>query len=41
MSFAHNSVRKNLFLSARFFWDSRQIFREMDQKFTIGGTIGY
>ena len=41
MSFKHNSVRKNLFLSACFCWDSRLFLREMDQKFKIGGLIGY
>ena len=41
MSFEHNSVRKNLFLSACFCWDSRLSLREMDQKFKFGGTIGY
>ena len=40
-SFEHNSVRKNLFLSACFCWDSRLSLREMDQKFKVGGTIGY
>ena len=35
------SVRKNLFLSACFCWDSRLSLREMDQKFKFGGTIGY
>ena len=40
MSFEHNSVRKNLFLSACFCWDSRLSLREMDQKFKFGGTIG-
>ena len=40
-SFEHNSVRKNLFLSACFCWDSRLYLREMDQKFKFGGTIGY
>ena len=39
-SFEHNSVRKNLFLSACFCWDSRLSLREMDQKFKFGGTIG-
>ena len=39
-SFEHNSVRKNLFLSACFCWDSRLSLREMDQKFTFRGTIG-
>ena len=32
-SFGHNSVRKNLFLSACFCFDSRLSLREMDQKF--------
>ena len=42
MSFKHNSVRKNLPLSACFCWDSRLSLREMDQKFIFGGrTIGY
>ena len=41
MSFEQNSVRKNLFLSACFCWDSRLSLREMDQKFKFGGTIGY
>ena len=41
MSFEHNSVRKNLFLSACFCWDSRLSIREMDQKCKFGGLIGY
>ena len=41
MSFEHKSVRKNLFLSACFCWDSRLSLRELDQKFKFGGTIGY
>ena len=41
LSFEHNSVRKNLFLSACFCWDSRLFLREMDQIFKFGGTIGY
>ena len=41
MSFENNSVRKNLFLSACFCWDSRLSLREMDQKHEFGGTIGY
>ena len=41
MSFAHNSLRENLFLSACFCWDSRLSLREMDRKFKFGGTIGY
>ena len=41
MSLEDNSVRKNLFLSACFCWDSRLFLREIDQKFKFGGTIGY
>ena len=41
MSFKHNSVRKNLFLTACFCWDSGLSLREMDQKFKFGGLIGY
>ena len=41
MTFKHNSVRKNLFLSACFCWDSGISLREMDQKFQFGGLIGY
>ena len=41
MSFEHNSVRKNLFLSACFCWDSRPSLLEVDQKIKFGGTIGY
>ena len=41
LSFEHNSVRKNLFLSAYFCWDSGLSLREMDQKFKIGGLSGY
>ena len=41
LSFVHNSVRKNLFLSACFCWGSRLLVGEMDQKFKFGGTIGY
>ena len=41
LSFEHNSVRKNLFLSACFCWNSRLFLREMDQKFPFGGLIGY
>ena len=39
--FEHNCVRKNLFLSACFCWDSRLFLPEMDQKFIFGRTIGY
>ena len=41
LSFEHNSARKNLFLSAFFWWDFRLSFREMDQTIKIGGTFGY
>ena len=41
MSFEHNSVRKNLFLSTYFCWDSSISLRAMDQKFKFGGLIGY
>ena len=41
MSFEHNSVRKNLILSACFCWNSRLSLRDMDQKFPFGGFIGY
>ena len=41
MSFEHNSVRKNVFLSACFCWDSGISLREMDQKYKFGGLIGY
>ena len=41
MSFEHNSVRKNLFFSACFCWNSSLSLREMDQKFKFGGLIGY
>ena len=41
MSFEHDSVRKNLFLSACFCWHSRLSSNEMDQKFKFGGLIGY
>ena len=41
LTFDHNSVRKNLFLSACFCWDSGLSLGEMDQKFKFGGLIGY
>ena len=41
MTFEHNSVHKNLFLSAYFCWDSRVSLHEMDQKLKFGGLIGY
>ena len=41
MSFEHNSVRKNLFLSACFCWVSSLSLHEMDQKLKFGGLIGY
>ena len=41
MSNEHKSVRKNLFLSACFCWDSTLSSREVDQSFMHGGKIGY
>ena len=41
MTFKLNSVRKNLFLSACFCWDSALSLHEMDQKFKFGGLIVY
>ena len=41
MSFENNSVRKTLFVTACFCWDSRFSLGEMDQKFKFGGTIGF
>ena len=41
MSFQHNSVGENLFLSACFCWDSGLSLSELDQKFKIGGNVGY
>ena len=40
MTFEHNSVRKNLFLSACFCWASRLSLHELDQKFKFGGLVG-
>ena len=40
MTFEHISLRKKLFLSACFCWDSRLSLREMDQSFEISGLIG-
>ena len=41
ISFEHNSVRKSLFLSECFCWDSRLFLREMAQNFKFGGLNGY
>ena len=41
MSTEHRGVRKNLFLSASFCWDSGSSLRGVDQKFPSGGLIGY
>ena len=41
MSFEHKSVRKNLFQSACFCWDSRLSLQDMDLKFKFCGTLGY
>ena len=40
MSFEHNGVRKNLFVSACFCWDSSLSLHDMGQKFKFGGLIG-
>ena len=41
VSFEDISFRKNLFLSACFYWVSRLILLEMDEKYKYGGAIGY
>ena len=41
MTLEHNSVRKNLFLSACSCWNSGLSLREMDQKYKFVGFIGY
>ena len=41
LTFNNNSVRKNLFLSPCFCWDSGLSLREMDQKFKLCGLVGY
>ena len=41
LSFKHNNVRENLFLSACFWWDSRISLREREQRNKFGGSIGY
>ena len=41
ISFKHNGVRKNLFLSACFCWGSGLFLRKMDYKSDIGGLIVY
>ena len=41
MSIEHNSVRKNLFLSACFCWDSRLSLHQMDLKIKFVGLIGH
>ena len=41
ISFEHNSVRKNSFLSACFCCDFSLSLHEMDQNFKFGGLIGY
>ena len=41
LSLEHKSVRRNLFLSACFCWDSRLSLREMNQKINFGRAIGY
>ena len=41
MTFKHNSVLKNRFLSACFCWDSGLSLRGVNQKLNFGGLIGY
>ena len=41
MTFKHNGVRKNRFLSACFCRDSALFLREVDQKFKFGGLIAH
>ena len=41
MSFEHNKVCKNLFISACFCLDSKLSLCEMDRKYKFGGAIGY
>ena len=41
MAIENNRACKNLLLSVCFCWDSRLSLREMDQKYKIGGNIGY
>ena len=40
-TFRQNTARKILLLSACYIWNDRVSLREMDQKFPIGGLIGY
>ena len=41
ISFEHRSARKSKLLSARRCWDASFSLREMEQKFNLGGSIGY
>ena len=41
MSFKRNRTRKNVYLSACFCLDCRLSLPELDQKFKLGGAIGY
>ena len=41
MSFEHNSVRRNLFVTTCFCWDSSLPLCEVDQKLKFGGFNGY
>ena len=41
VSFEHKIVRKSLFLSTCFCWDSRLYLHGKHRKFKFGGTIGY
>ena len=41
MSIEHKSVRKNLFLSACFCWDSGLSIPELNQNYKFGGLMGF
>ena len=39
--FSHNCAAKNLFLSSCYHWDGKISLREVDQKVSHGGKVGY
>ena len=41
LTYTHNSIRKNLFLSTCYCLDDQISLREMDQQYPYGGIIGY
>ena len=41
LPFRHNSARKNVFLSACYIWNDKVSLRELEQKFPLGGLLGY